>query len=213
MSGGAPEELANYIRSLAEFEIVTQIGGKYDHVGATLANAVLQANNNYERNVRPRIKRIRMEYADDTSLEDLKRLLSKIGAQKFLRWNGTRKPQTLLALVDLLWREGVNTEDDLRRWLQKADSRDKLLKIRFVGRKTADYLRILVGLDDEAVDRRLLDFLEQAGLGRPTYEHAKEILRQTADFLGINRAFLDNSIWRYMGQDRNGDACCTDDQE
>ena len=60
---------------------------------ATLANAVLQSNNNYQRNVRPRVERIREEYARETSLQDIKRLLDKITAQEFLHWNGTRSPK------------------------------------------------------------------------------------------------------------------------
>ena len=116
-----PEQLANYIRSLAGFERYTP-GGNYCHVGATLANAVLQSNNNYQRNVRPRVERIREEYARETSLQDIKRLLDKITAQEFLHWNGTRNPQTFNDLVELLSQEGVNTEDDLRQWLQRDDS-------------------------------------------------------------------------------------------
>jgi hypothetical protein len=42
---GKPEQLAGYIRTLSGFVIDTdsQIGGNYSHVGATLANTVLQA--------------------------------------------------------------------------------------------------------------------------------------------------------------------------
>ena len=64
--------------------------------------------------------------------------------------------------------------------------------------KTADYLKILVGLDEEAVDRHLLAFLERAGLGRLNYERSKEVVHRTADLMGWERAHLDHSIWRYM---------------
>ena len=51
-----------------------------------------------------------------------------------------RKPRTFLDLVGLLERDGVNTEDDLRNWLQRDDSAGKLLdSMRFVGQKTVDY--------------------------------------------------------------------------
>jgi endonuclease III-like uncharacterized protein len=192
-----PEQLANYIRSLAGFERYTP-GGSYGHVGATLANAVLQSNNNYERNVQPRVERIREEYARETSLRDIKRLLGKITAQEFLHWNGTRKAKTFNDLVKLLSQEGVNTEDDLRQWLQRDDSKAKLLKIHFIGQKTVDYLKILVGLDEEAMDRHLLGFLERAGLGKLNYERGKEVIHRTADLMGWKRAHLDHSIWRYM---------------
>jgi hypothetical protein len=200
-NNGQAEQLARYIRSLPGFERYTP-GGHYGHVGATLANAVLQSNNNYERNVRPRIARIRKEYASDTNLQDLNRLLGKITTQEFLGWNGTRKPQTFKDLVKLLGRKGVNTEDDLRRWLQRSDSEAKLRSIPFVGQKTVDYLKILVGLDEEAIDRHLLGFLKCAGLGKLNYQRGKDIIHRAADLLGWKRAELDHSIWRYMSGDK-----------
>src|SRR5262245_50038051 len=103
------ERLVNYIRSLPAFEIYDHVDGTYGHIGAILADAVLQANNKYERNVRPRIARIRAEYGSETTREALEKLLEKITAQEFLDWNGTRKPQTFRDLIDLLRREGVNT--------------------------------------------------------------------------------------------------------
>ena len=73
MRSREPERLVDYIRSLSRFEIYTQIDGNYGHVGAILADAILQSNNDYERNVRSRIARVREMYARETSLEDLKR--------------------------------------------------------------------------------------------------------------------------------------------
>ncbi len=204
MAGNAPEQLATYIRLLSDFVTYTEIDGNYGHVGATLADAVLQSNNNYERNVRCRIARIRKDYAGEPQLSDLKRLLLRIAAdeliaaQNFLDWKGTRKPGTFLDLVDLLQRESVDTEYDLRQWLSLPDSREKLLAIRFVGPKTADYLKILVGLPVAAMDRHLLGFLELAGLGKLSYSAGQDVVHKTADLMQLDRAHLDHSIWRYM---------------
>ena len=196
-----PERLAAYIQSLPDFRIYTEIDGNYGHMGATLADAVLQANNNYERNVRPRISRIRNKFARDASLDDLKRLLKHVSPQKFLDWNGTRKPKTFLELVDLLDREGVNTEVDLRTWLQRDGSGESLRRIRFIGPKTVDYLKILVGLPNAAVDRHMVAFVERAGLGKLDYDRCQEVLHRTADLMKLDRAHLDHSIWRYMSGD------------
>jgi hypothetical protein len=195
---GEPEQLASYIRSLPDFVTHTEIDSNYCHVGATLADAVLQSNNNYERNVRHRVASIRKLYARETSLQDLKRLLQHVTVQEFLDWNGTRKPETFRDLVDLLEREGVNTEDDLRECLRREGSSDKLLNIRFIGQKTADYLKILVGLSNAAMDRHLFGFLERAGLGKLSYGRGQEIVHQTANLMGMDRAHMDHSIWRYM---------------
>jgi len=53
------EKLVNFIRGLSDFSIVTEIDGNYQHLGATIADAVLQANMRYETHVRPRINLIR----------------------------------------------------------------------------------------------------------------------------------------------------------
>jgi hypothetical protein len=198
MASNAPEKLAAYIDSLPNFVTYTEIDGNYGNVGATLADAVLQSNNNYERNVRSRVARIRKRYADAPRLSDLKRLLLQITAQEFLDWKGTRKPDTFLNLVDLLQREGVDTEDDLRQWLSLPDSCEKLVAIHFIGQKTADYLKILVGVPVAAMDRHLLGFLKLAGLGKLNYPAGQDVVHKTADLMQLDRAHLDHSIWRYM---------------
>ena len=55
LSRSDPEKLASYVRSLPDFEIYTQINSSYEHIGATLADAVLHANSNHKRNV-PRMR-------------------------------------------------------------------------------------------------------------------------------------------------------------
>ena len=192
------ERLADFIRALPNFTLCDKIDGDYDHVGATLADAVLQANNNYERNVRYRIDRIRKEYADYTTLSDLDRLLGQITLQEFLKWNGTRKPTTMLRLLDVLRDEGVDTEKDIRDWLEKDENRAKLLEIRFIGKKTVDYLGILVGRQAAAMDRHLFEFLRRAEIPGCNYENAQTIIHQAADLMNMPRSHLDHSIWRYM---------------
>ena len=47
---GKAEHLAQYVRSLgAQFPIYTEIDGGYNHIGATIADAILQANRDYEK--------------------------------------------------------------------------------------------------------------------------------------------------------------------
>jgi hypothetical protein len=196
-----PGKLADYIRSLPNFVMYSENGESYGHIGATLADAVLQANSNYELTVRKRVANIRKEYSNETSLGALNQLLKKVTIQDFLQWNGTRKPETFLRLVSLLQSEGVNTEDDLREWLQRDDSGAKLRNIPSVGPKTVDYLKILVGLSEAAIDRHMLNFIDRAGLGKMNYEQAKELIHQTADLMKLDRANLDHSIWRYMSGD------------
>jgi hypothetical protein len=53
-----PEKLAHYVKSLPDFEFYQTIDGNYDHIGATVADAILQANNKYSTHVKPRVNRI-----------------------------------------------------------------------------------------------------------------------------------------------------------
>jgi endonuclease III len=198
MEHGEPERLANFISSLSDLAIEPQRDGRYGHVGATLADAVLQANNNYDRNVRPRINRILVRYSSCTTLGELKELLRTTPPHKFLQWDGERRAEPFMALVELLDREDVDTEDDLRRWLERDGSKAKLLNVPFVGPKTADYLKILVGLPTAAIDVHLFNFIKLAGLERRNYERALKLIHDTADLMHVDRSTLDYSIWRYM---------------
>ncbi len=203
-------KLVEHLKSLPDFVHYTEIDGKYGHLGATLADAVLQSNNDYERNVRPRIKRILSCYGNYSNLSGLNALLKTVNVQNFLHWNGERKPQTFLDLVDLLGSERVDTEDDFRSWLQRDDARGKLIAIKYIGPKTADYLKILVGLQAAAVDRHLLGFLAEAGFLKLDYLSAQNILLEAAALLDVNCAHLDHSIWQYMSRRSVGKASCKD---
>jgi hypothetical protein len=55
-------KLAEFIRKLPDFIIVNEIDGNYQHLGATVADAILQANMKYETHVRPRIKKNKKKF-------------------------------------------------------------------------------------------------------------------------------------------------------
>jgi hypothetical protein len=47
-TGDKASKLVEFIRKLSDFSIVTEIDGNYHHIGATIADAILQANMRYE---------------------------------------------------------------------------------------------------------------------------------------------------------------------
>ncbi|NOZ78605.1 MAG: hypothetical protein GXP48_05390 [Acidobacteria bacterium] len=192
-------QLADYIRSLPSFSIVTEIDGNYNHLGATIADAVLQANMRYETHVRPRISRIRREFPEAATMSGLKKTLKDRSASDILNWEGEDRARRFLEIVDLLFSEDVETEDDLRRWLKDDANLSKLAKIQGIGLKTIDYFKILTGIQTCAIDRRLLDFLKQAGLKVSGYDEAKSIINLTADIMDVKRAYFDHSIWKHIG--------------
>ncbi len=192
--------LVNFVQGLPTFHIVTEYDGHYSHIGATIADAVLQANMRYETHVRPRIKRIRRIYPQAATMSGLRNLLAEKTTIRFLDWRGMDRVDRFDAIVDLFSAEEVETEDDLREWLMNERNLVKLAKIKGVGPKTIDYFKILTGIQTCAIDRRLLDFLIRAEIEVASYDEAQKIINSAADALGIQRAYFDHSIWEYMGQ-------------
>ncbi len=195
--------LASYIRSLPDFTMVTPeiIDGNYDHVGATITDAILQAGINYKTVVRPRVQDLRDRHPEARTTSGFLRLLAQESPEKLLRFGG-KKPQLVLEITRFFESQGIQTESDLRTWLQEPAHVDSLRQIKGIGNKTADYFGILVGIQGVAVDVHLSHFLEEAGLGQCAYDEAKQIVSLTADVLGVSRAVLDHSIWLYMSNRR-----------
>lgn len=195
-----PEKLAQYIQSLPRFEFYKTIDGNYDHIGATAADAVLQANNKYSTHVKPRVNRILAQYPETRTTTSVLRLLESIAATEFLDWRGTDRAERFRQVLTLFAAEGIDVESDLREWLSQESSLKKLRAIKGIGPKTVDYFKILVGVSTSAIDRHLLKFLELAGLTPCGYLDAQAIINATADILSVDRAYFDHSIWQFMSK-------------
>jgi thermostable 8-oxoguanine DNA glycosylase len=55
-------------------------------------------------------------------------------------------------------------------------------------------------VDTIAVDRHIINFLNQANISFTNYHNAKKIVEYTADILNISRRDIDYSIWNYMSE-------------
>jgi len=191
-------QLVSYLQSLPGFEIVTPPEESYNHMGATLTDAVLQAGVNYKHVVQPRVERIRLNYPEATTANAFLVLLEQESTQRILNWKGQRKPDTLLTLTKFLVVQQVETESDLRSWLLSAENREALLTIKGIGAKTIDYLGLLVGEQTVAIDTHIFKLLRAANLPTQDYNKAHRLVSGAADQMGVPRASLDFSIWRYM---------------
>jgi len=118
----------------------------------------------------------------------------------FLDWGSTDRVKRFDDIVDLFSSESIGTEDDLRGWVLNERNLLKLAMIKGIGPKTIDYFKILTGIQTCTIDRRLLDFLKQAGIEVSSYDEAKATINLTADTMGVQRAYLDHSIWEYIGK-------------
>lgn len=194
------KQLAAYARDTPGFVFYTQIDGDYRHIGATVADAILQANNNYKTNVKPRVLRVLERYPEVTTTSSLHALLNNTSVAEFLNWRGADRAERFLQVLALFAAERVETQDDLKAWLLRDDNLPKLRAIKGIGPKTIDYFKILVGISTSAIDRHLLGFLELAGIAGCSYAEAQSIINATADLLDQSRACFDHSIWQYMSQ-------------
>ncbi len=193
-------KLVSHIGSLAGFTIEDDIEGTYRHMGATIVDAILQAGLNYATVVKPRVNSILNTYPDARTTTAFRDLLERVGVKEVLSWNDDEKPNRVLALTEFLLAECIETEEELRNWISSDQNLEKIQVVHGVGPKTADYLRILVGIQTAAVDRYVYRLIEEAGLGRMNYEEARQILNLAADSLEVERTKFDHSIWKYMSQ-------------
>lgn len=191
------KKLNDYVNALSDFNIYIT-DDDYNHLGLTLADAILQANRNYEIHVEPRIKRIQKLYPEAYNLEGLKKVIKNISVNEFLKLRGKVRVKRFMDLLNLCSEENIRTESDLYDWLHDPNNLNKLRNIKGIGPKTVDYLKILVSFETNAVDRHLLKFIENAQIKISGYDEAHRIINTTADLLNVKRSDFDHSIWKYM---------------
>jgi hypothetical protein len=161
-----------------------------------LADAVLQAGLNYETVVRMRVMRIESQFPETATLSGLIELIERGGASDLLLWKHPTKLTRFVCLAKFLAMRGIETTDELKRWLCVSGARTDLLRLNGIGPKTCDYLCCLVGIDGVAVDRHLKRFASEAGVSVRDYECLKSVVGYAADLLGMSRRDFDAWIWR-----------------
>lgn len=188
--------IADYANELGVSHCPTTLRVASDHMGAVLADAVLQAGLSYRSVVHMRVKRIYALFPETSTLAGLRRVLEADGVADFLLWNHHVKASRFVALVELLTAQNLNTTEQLRVWLSNKESRTNLLELHGIGPKTYDYLSCLVGLDCIAVDRHVRTFATEAGVSIRSYDQLKSVVSFAADLLEITRRDFDAWIWQ-----------------
>jgi len=192
------QQLAHYVASLPDFEILEDPATGGDHMGVVLVEAALQGGIRYETVVRPRVEALRAAYPNARTTSEFQRILMIEGAAALLKWRPDRKIETLVDLTRFFVAEGVETVDELRAWLLDGENKPRLRSIKGIGPKTADYLKSLAGIPTSMVDVHVYRFLALAGVKMKGYDEAQEVIRETTELLGIDERTLDYSIWTYM---------------
>lgn len=173
---------------------------RYSHMGALLADAVLQAGLNYRTVVAPRVNNLLERFPHATTTPVFRDLLMEFGPAHVLRWSDSEKPRRLLLLTDFLFDNCVFTTTAFHAWLLDDSNRAKLATVRGIGPKSLDYLRYLCGIDVVAVDRHIRNFVAKAGVQADDYQVVQRVVERAADLLRIPRSQLDQIIWSSESQ-------------
>lgn len=215
------EYLQSEVRKLVDH--ICSLGGDFKivrakpevHIGAVITDAVLQVGHRWKTHVEPRVERIKTDYPNAATICVLLHLLETVGECGLLNWNGIDEQERFRLTIHFFAHEGINTVDDLTKWLESEDNRDRLISkstcvdkagIPKIADKTADYYRVMVGLPDAvAVDRFIKEFFDEAGIEirRYKYKDLRAIVQLAAGPLSIVKGTeikpldLDQSIWKY----------------
>jgi hypothetical protein len=167
-----------------------------NHLGAVLADAILQAGLSYQNVVRVRIERIQARFPQTSTLAGLIDLIDRDGAADLLLWNHPIKVMRFITLARFLAAQDIDNTVQLKHWLCRSGARSLLLGLQGIGPKTCDYLSCLVGIDCIAVDRHVKTFASEAGVPANDYENLKAAVSYAADLLGVARRDFDSWIWQ-----------------
>lgn len=192
----AARRVANYAKELGADIERQEIRPAYDHMGALLADSVLQAGLNYNSVVRPRITTILTSFPDQNRTSLLVDLVHRGDTTTFLNWTHSEKVNRFEALVTFLSNASVEYVDDLKECLVDRAFLVSLRAVRGIGPKTVDYMGCLVGIDSVAVDRHVRTFAKRVGVMEDDYDFLKIVFCYAADLLSVSRREFDAWVWR-----------------
>lgn len=188
--------IADHADQLGVQRSLTSSRTTMSHIGAILADAILQAGVSYRTVVRARVERIHANFPEAATLSGLIKTIDRQGADDFLMWKHPTKVMRFLALTKFLSLQEIDTSLELKQWLCNRNARSDLLNLNGIGPKTCDYLCCLVGIDCIAVDRHIRTFANEAGVTDGDYDTLKSVTSYAADLLGISRRDFDAWIWK-----------------
>lgn len=191
-------KLLKYIKSLPNFEIQKQID-VYDHIGALVVDGILQAALSYETVVLPRVKMVLDQYPDIKTTSGFKEVCENVGIKNIINWNGDKKANYILNLLDFLKSNNLETVSQLKVWLANSDNKAKFInENKGIGSVTAEYFRILAGDESVKIDRHLRNFLTDANIPQISDDEAIKVLSDVAQKMDTTPSVLDHSIWTYQ---------------
>jgi endonuclease III len=181
---------------------------KLDHrgwpeIGAVIVDAVLQRRSSYEKVVRPRVDAVRAALPGPTTADFLA-VAESPQFESLIDYKSDARKAQMRQMALVLSRLEIESIADLARALSgeqsRASTRTALWVIHGVGRKTLNYLGVLVGLDECAVDVHLRSFGRAAGLAARDDAGWELVYRAAAKRLDIPVGNLDGAAWRHQSK-------------
>lgn len=192
--------LVDFIESLPDLQIQRYQHESYGHMGATLADAGLQAGLNYRTVVAPRVNHLKATWPGAKTTSGFLYEISRGDLGNMIAWSHHDKIQRIYDMASLFAMHSVENEAELHQWLNRSGNRTVLRGIRGIGPKTVDYLWKLAGGRAIAIDRHLKRFAIWAGLSIGKYDEIEKTYRYAADILSVDCSSLDRAIWYYVSE-------------
>lgn len=183
----------------------------WDHMGAIIADAVLQQRNRYEPTVRSRVESIISDWPDAKTTSGLQKRIAAGGLAEVIRWTGEDRLHEVEEIADVLSELGIETHDELSAALssdpRRTEVRAALGKVKHVGPKTLDYFDILVGYSGTAIDDRIRCVADYAGIHDLSYDHLHTVIEEAAESHDWDLRNLDYALWQWGGNLYRNDQC------
>jgi hypothetical protein len=196
-------KLVGFILDLNGFQIYERTGAGYDHMGAIITDAVLQAGLNYKTVVAPRVQILIRRWPSASRTSTFASMIRRYGIKDVLNWRDDEKPRRIECLTEFFRRECIETEFQCRQWLGNESNLGLLRQVRGIGPKSIDYIKSLLGIPAVAVDRHIRTFIKWSGLSLSKYADIRDVVCEAAEILGCGHSALDHAIWRYMSSTRD----------
>lgn len=196
------EAVCRHVWSLDGFAVDSSLSETEDHVGAIIVDAILQSGINYLQVVEPRVRRFREQHPEARTTSGFLDLIAQQDLSELINWRGSVKLERIGNLTAFFEKEGIETRGDLKSWLLQFGSSERLKELKGIGDMTADYLKMLAGIEVCAADSLTVGFLRDAGVDPSSYEEARDILCRMSRMMDVHPVALGFTIWRYIASRR-----------
>lgn len=169
------------------------------NIGCLLVELILQPGLNYRNTVLPRVRKYKKSYASFYRLSDFELLISIYTVEGILQIRNKRKMNTLENLIKVLRNEKIEYVFELIEFAKTKKFRDKLLSIKGIGKKSVDYLLILLNEDSIAIDRHLYNFANIFNYSLD-YDSIKSLYIDIANELNMKFKDIDYFVWKTMSE-------------